>query len=213
MDADALWMLYDLKKEDPKFKSLKGFLEPVSQKNTVILTPNGIEMTRLLQRYVDPHVKPELVADIAKEMLKGCEGETMLVFSKAEALESSPNIKLFFDLLEGLPNVTLVVKGLVDIIISKEQVGVVAYTGGLKRCGGQGDILTGLISLYAQWSYDFDKSVLRGIMLASIITRHSSYLAFKKHLLSLTSKKILDELPQAMRDILELSAESFYGDD
>ena len=44
-------------------------------------------------------------------------------------------------------------KGAVDMIISEKSIDVVSTQGGLKRCGGIGDILAGNIALCASWNF------------------------------------------------------------
>lgn len=204
MDADSLWFLANLNKGKEEYKTLSGFLGKLSEKSTFILTPNGIEMVRLLQRYVDEKIEISLVDEITKALYKSAK-EPVTIISREEAIKIDPRINHYFELLGDLKNVHLLVKGMADIVISGDQVAIVALDGGLKRCGGLGDLLTGFVSLYSQWSYNTDKTVLRGIIFGCIITRESTRRTYEKYKLSVIAQKVVDFVPETLIDLLDLN--------
>jgi len=83
--------------------------------------------------------------------------------------------------------------------------------GGLRRCGGQGDVLAGAIVTFVAWARDIARKIngpsaeIPLPMLASFaacsLTRHSSKLAFDKHHRSTTTPDIINELGRAFEDM------------
>lgn len=74
--------------------------------------------------------------------------------------------------------------------------------GSQKRCGGIGDILSGLTGLYSYWGLESgqEDGILQGMMLASLITKRASFLAFEEHYYSLTAPKIIDKIGIAFKN-------------
>lgn len=75
-------------------------------------------------------------------------------------------------------NVTIIHKGSVDIITNGKKAYVVSQKNSLKRCGGIGDILTGVTSVYTFWGQKYapnNDGILLGSVLGSYITRLSTY--------------------------------------
>lgn len=64
----------------------------------------------------------------------------------------------------------------------------------LKRCGGQGDILVGISSLFSFWAHQKHLPISVALAWACFILRKSSLKAFEKHKLSLLAPQIIDEL-------------------
>jgi NAD(P)H-hydrate repair Nnr-like enzyme with NAD(P)H-hydrate dehydratase domain len=65
------------------------------------------------------------------------------------------------DLSRKLGNVTVMQKGAVDVISNGDDVLKCDEQGGLKRCGGQGDILSGQIGTMLAWSKLYEEGVGR----------------------------------------------------
>ncbi|CAJ0749362.1 11205_t:CDS:2 [Entrophospora sp. SA101] len=55
----------------------------------------------------------------------------------------------------ALGGVTIIQKGHNDLISNGDKVFVVDNDGGLKRCGGQGDILSGLVGTFLSWGASY----------------------------------------------------------
>lgn len=81
----------------------------------------------------------------------------------------------------------MIIKGEKDIILGKKSF-IINTEGGLKRCGGIGDILAGAISTCAHWNMQY------GIALASIITRRATKRGFEKEGRGLTAPNIIKEI-------------------
>ena len=72
-------------------------------------------------------------------------------------------------------------KGLVDVISDGAEVAFVATPGSMKRCGGQGDVLAGVLATFSNYQYgEADKSLIRRAVLASMTTREAARIAFEK---------------------------------
>lgn len=51
---------------------------------------------------------------------------------------------------------------------------IIGTEGGMKRCGGMGDILAGVTAVCSYWNYDY------GAILASKIVRDATKIGFEK---------------------------------
>lgn len=189
LDAHALWIVKDTKEA----KTLSDVIGRCDKRNQIILTPNEKELQFLLERFVDPTIKLQDVSEMKTQALALLKGqEAIEIRSKEEVLQKIPGLQLVYKLLEGLENTHLLMKGMVDIIVSKDDVGLVSIHASPKRCGGQGDMLAGLSSLYGLWSYRLEQKMTKGLILASSIIRTASNEAFKQHKLSTTPQKIIE---------------------
>ncbi|KAG9123008.1 hypothetical protein FRC07_000360 [Ceratobasidium sp. 392] len=100
-------------------------------------------------------------------------------------------------LSKALGGVTIIQKGQTDLIVSGDQIEEISEPGGLKRCGGQGDILSGMAGTFLAWGKSYVDGGLDGgdaqgeripehrVPLlaaagASILTRATSHIAFGK---------------------------------
>ena len=67
--------------------------------------------------------------------------------------------------------------------------------GSLKRCGGIGDILAGLVSTFAFWD------IVYGPILACLVCRDASQKGFKKYGRGLTAPNVLDEVAGSFEEV------------
>ncbi|KAJ7576994.1 Ribokinase-like protein [Mycena floridula] len=105
-----------------------------------------------------------------------------------------------------LGGVTVLQKGAIDIIADQKETTQVDTEGGLKRCGGQGDILSGAVGTMLAWGKCYedgafgDKTIPadRMPMLAAIggsmVTRTASRLAFAKQGRGVITQDMLSEI-------------------
>jgi len=89
--------------------------------------------------------------------------------------------------------------------------------GGMRRCGGQGDVLAGTLATFRAWLQtdisvyptfaSSDEQVLPKNLLAAYgacsLTRTASKKAFNKHLRSTTTPAIIEELSASFRETFE----------
>lgn len=156
-----------------------------------ILTPNHVEFQRLLQA-------------CSIDKAQDDEGHQALELSKA------------------LGGCTIIQKGSVDLV-AQEKSNVVQVTceGSPKRCGGQGDILSGLVGTWAAWAKLYSQRQSRNIkpesqdqpiaisealiiaaVLGSEITRTCSRLAYRKFGRSMQSSDMLSYIGEAFEHVM-----------
>ncbi|CAI8504834.1 unnamed protein product [Hanseniaspora opuntiae] len=124
-------------------------------------------------------------------------------------------IPLIFDEIHEDHQLMVLVKGDSDKIghLSEKGFSVILkcdYEGGLKRCGGLGDCLTGVISTILAWieikqrSKDAETTAhdyINAVMTGCCIMREASKQAYNKHGISCVAENVIDEIPNA-RDIV-----------
>lgn len=123
-------------------------------------------------------------------------------------------------------DVTIVQKGETDYISNGESVLTVTAEGGLKRCGGQGDVLSGTLGTMLAWrSCYHDKlwehkgeeggedmpeqeTILLAAYGACTITRYCSRTAFRAKGRGMMATDLVNSVGQAYHDIFESDGES-----
>ncbi|XP_061408279.1 ATP-dependent (S)-NAD(P)H-hydrate dehydratase isoform X3 [Lethenteron reissneri] len=143
----------------------------------IILTPNAIEFNRLQQTTLG-------------------EG-TAVQGNKYAALTQ---------LCLALGNVTIVQKGQEDLVSDGETVLVCEHEGSYRRCGGQGDLLSGATGIMVYWALAANPTVSNGVnptLLgaygACTLTRQCNRQAFLKHGRSTTTVDMIAEIGPAFR--------------
>lgn len=129
LDADALWMI------GKDLSLIKGY-------RRAVVTPNIVEFKRLSEQVgIDPKVPPAKRAGMVSRELGGV---TVLEKGKQDiiSIDTTGNAAdLKESRLEG-----------VDAEKEKtEETVEVDVEGGLKRCGGQGDVLSGCVGTFLAW--------------------------------------------------------------
>ncbi|KAI9672006.1 MAG: hypothetical protein M1829_004550 [Trizodia sp. TS-e1964] len=115
-----------------------------------------------------------------------------------------------------LRGVTIIKKGSKDYISNGRQTLVSDIEGGLKRSGGQGDTLTGLLATLLGWRkayidqiWDHEDEISYSELLplvafgGSSLTRECSRLAFEKKGRSMQASDLTEEIAQAFQNLLE----------
>ncbi|KAG8891932.1 hypothetical protein FRC01_014442 [Tulasnella sp. 417] len=130
--------------------------------------------------------------------------------------KDSPPEELASRLAKAFGNVTIVQKGQQDIISNGDRTEVVDIEGGLKRVGGQGDILSGTVGTFVAWGKNYEEQNLKNSndsnlklqdipLLAAIgacqITRTASRLAFQKHGRGVLTSDMLVEIGPAYSEL------------
>ncbi|KAG0215109.1 hypothetical protein BGX28_000814 [Mortierella sp. GBA30] len=153
--------------------------------------------------------EPELVRGYTKAVLTpnlvefGRLCEVMNIDAKDQQSEEPPVQQL----ARALGGVTLVEKGSADLISNGTKVHMVTNEGGLKRSGGQGDVLTGLLATSLAWGLAYEKDVwahshpvakedvaLTACFGACVINRECSRLAYNKHSRAVQASDVLQEI-------------------
>ena len=136
----------------------------------VILTPNWKELA-LLRKYIDIPVEEIL----NKNPLP-------------------PNQSIIEIDVPHKYDFSMVIKGKLDLIIGKRSF-IVGTQGGLKRCGGVGDILAGVTAPAVFWNFEY------GMPLASMIVRMANNQAWKKEGRGVTAPCVIRELSSVVNSI------------
>lgn len=111
-------------------------------------------------------------------------------------------------------NVTIIQKGKMDYISNGEKVLTATAEGGLKRCGGQGDVLSGTLGTMLAWRscyhdnlWKHDESISKGdsIMLAAYgactITRYCSRTAFRDKGRGMMATDLVNRVGRAYQEL------------
>lgn len=125
--------------------------------------------------------------------------------------------KQAIELSKALGGVTILQKGEIDYAANAENSLSNDTSGGLKRCGGQGDLLSGVLGTFIAWerfyrnkewshddSVDLSSSKLICCWAASFIIRKSSKHAFEKHGRATQSSDMIAEIGPVFRNFFEL---------
>ncbi|KAI7698093.1 hypothetical protein SSS_09162 [Sarcoptes scabiei] len=108
-------------------------------------------------------------------------------------------------------------KGPSDIISNGLITHVCNEPGSARRCGGQGDLLSGAIATFNHWfhkSFDSDTNAVSiqskytptilACLAASMMTRRCSRLAFQKHLRSTTTSDMIKEIKNSFASLFPI---------
>ncbi|XP_073743527.1 ATP-dependent (S)-NAD(P)H-hydrate dehydratase isoform X4 [Callorhinus ursinus] len=113
-------------------------------------------------------------------------------------------------LSQALGNVTVVRKGERDVLSDGEQVLECAQEGSSRRCGGQGDLLSGALGVLVHWALLAGPEKTNGcspLLLAAVgacsLTRQCSHQAFQKHGRSTTTTDMIAEVGPAFHRLFE----------
>lgn len=125
-----------------------------------VLTPNANEFRLLCEKMGDAPLQDRGRAELLDEDVDEDVDEDDELASKAEAAER---------LATFLGNVTIVLKGKVDVITDGNRTITCSVAGGLKRCGGIGDVLSGAMATSLAWvsiqGFDGAEVRVRGCLL------------------------------------------------
>lgn len=177
-------------------------------------TDDGSEITR-----------PELVSSTNKataadrSVSSSLSSLPPLLDSTEESVSDPKSVK---KLAAALGGVTIVRKGQFDVISDGKKLVQCTRSGGLRRCGGQGDVLAGIISTLAGWNfgpesaYELSEKLRKReghrftasrTMLAAwgacALTREASRRAYEQHHRGTTTPLILEHVGPAFYDLCE----------
>ncbi|XP_036401226.1 ATP-dependent (S)-NAD(P)H-hydrate dehydratase isoform X1 [Megalops cyprinoides] len=127
-----------------------------------------------------------------------------------EPLDSRDNQRSVAQLSSALGNLTVVLKGEEDIITDGNKVMVCSQEGSGRRCGGQGDLLSGSLGVLAHWALastaDSTKGVNPSLVAAfgaCALTRQCNRQAFHKHGRATTTSDMIQEISSAFKTLYE----------
>lgn len=198
LDADALLLV------GQDHTMVKGY-------RRAILTPNVVEFKRLSEQVdVDPQTP---AGERAMEVSRALGGVTVLQKGAEDIIATNT----------GGASVEEARESKVDPAESTEEQVVVDVPGGLKRCGGQGDILSGTVGTILAWGKCYedgafgDKSIpssripLLAATGASMVTRTASRFAFAKQGRGVVTQDMLPEVGEAFVEVFGRDGEKGWG--
>ncbi|KAI0295944.1 Ribokinase-like protein [Russula brevipes] len=161
----------------------------------IVLTPNVVEFKRLSEQAgIDPNTPPEERASSVSKALGGVtvlqKGESDIIAVNTEGAAAAHEAE-------------------------QKEVVVMRTPGGMKRCGGQGDILSGSVGAFLAWAKCYESGafgdnaipVSRMPMLAavggSMVTRTTSRRAFEKQGRAVVTQDMLSEIGGAFTEVFE----------
>ncbi|XAR54643.1 ATP-dependent NAD(P)H-hydrate dehydratase [Bertholletia excelsa] len=159
-------------------------LELVSGYPWAILTPNINEYKRLVQKVLNCEVNEQ---DAPEQLLS---------------------------LSKGIGGVTILRKGKSDLISDGKTVKSVSLYGSPRRCGGQGDILSGSVAVFTSWACQCMSSArgessmnptMLGCIAGSVLMRKAASLAFENKRRSTLTTDIIECLGRSLEEICPVS--------
>ena len=203
LDADSLWHFMN--------SDYKNFL---SEDCFFIFTPNKTEFGRLYKMYFNKdYASDDSTIDNWLSNMNIRDDIKVIQFEDLDNLEynNSDVFQLFkaeIELAKLLKNKIIIKKGRNDTVTDGKMLFVIFNEGSLKRTGGLGDILGGLISAYcAMIKKEFGQSkeiksihLMEAISLASYVCRLASKNAYSIHGFSLTAPDVILELAKIAKD-------------
>jgi len=137
--------------------------------------------------------EPDLIKGYQRAVLTPNVVEFSRLCDKMGVDKNGPKEGLAKELATALGHVTVNQKSAIDIISNGKEVLQCEEKGGLKRCGGQGDVLSGTTACFLGWAKNYEEGVgkdeqpiavdrmpLLAAYGASAVTRTCSKLAFEK---------------------------------
>ncbi|XP_055071154.1 ATP-dependent (S)-NAD(P)H-hydrate dehydratase isoform X2 [Misgurnus anguillicaudatus] len=127
-----------------------------------------------------------------------------------EPLDSSDHKRSAQQLSIAMGHLTLVLKGEEDIITDGKTMLTCSQEGSGRRCGGQGDLLSGSLGVFAHWAFSSSPDATKGMnpslvaaFGATALTRQCNRQAFHKHGRSTTTSDMIQEISSAFKKLFE----------
>ncbi|KAI0035308.1 Ribokinase-like protein [Vararia minispora EC-137] len=190
LDADGLFMI------GQNLSLIKGY-------RRAVLTPNVVEFKRLSeQANIDPNTPGE---DLARTLSRALGGVTVLQKGAQDVIASDTTDASS----QGAHDASRIPASEGE----ESEVVIIDTPGGLKRCGGQGDILSGSLGAFLAWSKCYEdgafgsKSIpvsrmpLLSAVGASMVTRTASRIAFEREGRSVVTQDMLRDIGRSFKAI------------
>ncbi|PHZ10994.1 carbohydrate kinase [Rhizopus microsporus ATCC 52813] len=192
-----------LSRDELMLDSAKELIYKAREKDmAIVIDADGLYLVQQHPETVKDYKKAVLTPNVV-EFQRLC--EKMNINAKAH-----PKDEVAQQLSKAFGGVTIVQKGSEDYIANADQVLKCDAEGGLKRMGGQGDILTGIIAAFLAWGKGYEDEVwehphevdgkdiaMYASWAACTISRTSSRLAFQKHGRAVLTSHMLEEIGQS----------------
>ncbi|KAF8817404.1 YjeF domain-containing protein [Phlegmacium glaucopus] len=193
LDADGLYMIGE------DISVIKGY-------RRAVLTPNVVEFKRLSEQVgIDPKVPSDQRAAWISKILGG-----VTVLQKgAKDIISSDTTGDEADLRESRA------EGVDEELENIQETIEVDIEGGLKRCGGQGDVLSGCVGTFMAWGRCYEDGAfgngtiptsripLLAAVGGSMVTRTASRRAFSKEGRSVVTQDMIPEIGKSFQEVFD----------
>ena len=216
-DADGVWFWVNI---NTKNEYDKNILEIINNNKKLIMTPNFTEFEKMC-KILGAKFKKENIEKQKKFIDEIYEDKEEII-----KINDFINIEKYKEIFineinlcnQFNNNFILVKKGKCDIITNGKELYMIKNKGSLKRTGGIGDLLSGLINCYCGMinqrlkdnKYYNEKCIINHDILmkccifACYLCREASKSAFEKMKYSLTAPDIINEIPNIVNNIYEL---------
>eukprot|EP00946_MAST-07B_sp_MAST-7B-sp1_P000381 g381.t1 len=130
--------------------------------------------------------------------------------NSATLLDPDPSPRGVARLASEMGNCTIVLKGEHDIISNGIQTYLCQTPGGLRRSGGQGDILAGCISTAVVWANTHKKDggemnyILDAVCSACHVVKVAQSMAFDEKRRSMTAPDVIDRIGEAFQQVFPI---------
>ncbi|KAM5312933.1 ATP-dependent (S)-NAD(P)H-hydrate dehydratase isoform 3-T3 [Glossophaga mutica] len=193
-----------LGRDDAVLENVKGILEASKARAIpVIIDADGLwliaQQPALIQGYQKAVLTPNHM-----EFIRLCEAVLR------DPVDGSDCRGAVLRLSQALGNVTVVQKGEQDVISDGKQVLECSLQGSNRRCGGQGDLLSGSLGVLVHWALHAGPEKTNGfspLLVAAFgacsLTRQCNHQAFQKHGRSTTTTTMIAEIGPAFSKLFE----------
>lgn len=125
------------------------------------------------------------------------------IFKEYPLILITPNINERKKTVWLEPKHLLIEKGRRDIIRLEEKKEIIYEEGILRRCGGQGDILVGMLCTFLSWSKDKSSDdMIASAKAACILVRKASKKAEEENGFSVIASDILRKIPEVLNEVI-----------
>ncbi|CAM0135776.1 hypothetical protein VKS41_001792 [Umbelopsis sp. WA50703] len=198
-----------LSRDSQMLEAAKGIIERAKEKNmAIVLDADGLFLVQNNPEIVQNYQKAVLTPNVV-EFKRLCDSMKL-------KFEDSDKDKMAEKLSNAFGGVTIVQKGSRDLISNGKEVLICDAEGGLKRMGGQGDILSGVIATFLAWGKGYQDGVWKHdssleqkeISLLSAwagcrIVRECAKRAFEKHGRAVLTSHLVEEIGPAYASLFE----------
>jgi len=198
-----------LSRDKMMLECAKGIIAKAKEKDLpLIIDADGLYLIQNHPEIIKGYHKAILTPNIA-EFERLCERMKI-------NFEDNHNNNMAGLLSQAFDGVTIIQKGQYDLISNGNEVFKVDNEGGLKRCGGQGDILTGLIATFMAWGSAYHNKLWQHDNLISLseipmlasyaactLMRECSRSAFKKFGRSVQTSDMINEIGPSFQKLYE----------
>ncbi|CAO3629030.1 unnamed protein product [Cunninghamella blakesleeana] len=198
-----------LSRDEIMLDTAKQLIYNARQQNiAIVIDADGLFLVQKHPETIKNYKKAVLTPNVV-EFKRLCESMNIEVLNDNKGTSAK-------QLSSALGGVTIVQKGPSDIIANEDHLFISNNLGGLKRMGGQGDILSGIIATFLAWGKGYEEDLWEhnhdiqskdisayASWCACTIVREASSLAFEKYKRSVLTSHMLEEIGNSYNSFLD----------